>query len=281
MSRLYSLFLYSEVSNLFVALGLGYLAQRLLNQEVNPFLLAFISFSAFFFYSLERNLTLPSVESSIFPGKTKWIADHQRLNRVLIFLAGALSSLLFISLREISQLCLLGFFFLALGYSLWPIAWRGQALKLKEVPWLKPILLTSCWVALTLWLPMIEGGQALNEKALFITVVWLAWIFANSVFFDIRDLELDAAAGNRTLAMRLGKERAHQVIQWTLFLQMCLAWAWLEQGHQPWFWALTVGSLTFLGLNYRFSRQTNLGLPFFVAADLTLVLPSLALTLWL
>ncbi len=280
MGKLFSFFLFSETSNLLVALGLGYLAQRLLNQETSYFLLAFMACAAFFFYSLERNLTLPSFEASIFPRKTQWIAEHARLNRLLLLCSGVGSLVLFFFLRFFSQVFLFGFFLLALSYSLFPIMWHGRRLRLKEVPWLKPVLLTGCWVALTLWLPLIEGGEALGGKALLLTLIWFSWIFANSVFFDIRDLDLDSQAGNRTLAMTLGKERAHRLIQGTLFAQLFLVWLWLEHGHIAWLWALSLGTLAFLWLNHRFQLNRQPDLPFFLAADLTLALPGLMLILW-
>jgi len=278
-------FLYSEVSVLTCALALSWTSLNLLHHSVSPWLVCLIGSATFLFYTLERNLTLPPEEQSIFPQKSRWLSTHQPLNRWLILGSGLLT--LGLS-TQLSKQGLISFFVLsgfALCYSIIKLPQPSQDPRppqgLKRLSWAKTTLMVLVWTYMTLFLPAIETHGPLDLTRLgLLGAIWASWVFSNTLLFDIRDLEVDQASGCTTLAAKLGRTKAHQLIDINLFFQVGFLIFYGLHTHE---WvpaaAMALTSASFFGFNRYLKRASKAGLPFYISADLTLILPSLFLGL--
>lgn len=272
--------LYSEVSVLACALALTWTGLRLSGQPADPALLALIGSLTFGFYTLERNLTLPGISGSIFPEKSRWLQSHRTFNLLLLGLAAVAGLLSLPRLSLPSLASLLGFGLLALSYSIFKLPRKdAPPAGLKHSFLAKPFLMVLVWTYLTLILPLMETGLPQDkERAYWLVLLWGLWIFSNSILFDIRDIQLDARAGVRTLAARLGRILAHRLIYLLGALQLivCLVFAQHFSAPLP-AAAMAFCSLSFLGCNAFLHRKGQAGLGFYLIADLTLILPALVL----
>ncbi|OGG93707.1 MAG: hypothetical protein A2527_11325 [Candidatus Lambdaproteobacteria bacterium RIFOXYD2_FULL_50_16] len=274
--------LYSEISVALCALGLGALGQLMLKSQVDWAILGLISSTTFLFYTAERNLTRPEPEQAIFPEKSRWLADHRGINLGLL-LGGALFSIALTPRLSFSNLLGLGGFgVFAVCYSIipFPRSVPGQPpLGLKRFSWLKSFSMVLVWTYMTLLLPALEIGNFLRAELLVLGLIWVGWIFGNSLLFDIRDLEVDRLQGCLTLAAKLGRRKAHQLIYFLGFFELALILVYGQLFNEPWSWVMMFTSLAFLVFNRLSEKRETLGLGFYTLADLTLILPTLVLGL--
>ncbi len=248
-------------------------------------LVALVGAAAFWFYTLERNLTLPPPEHCFSPQKRTWLLEHRPLNGFLLVLSFGILLAFLPQLSTLGLGSLVGLGLLAASYSLlrFPraeahLSWQG----LKRFPWLKPILIAGVWIALTLLLPFFESPLEIDWVRLgWLALVWAGWVFGNSFLFDLRDLKSDRQAGLQTLAGWLGNQKTHR---WVLALG--LGNLGLAAGYGFWFqetWAaMALGSATLgvLAANRYLELQGEAPLGFYLLVDLTLVLPSICLSLF-
>jgi len=158
----------------------------------------------------------------------------------------------------------------------------GQKAKiatgLKRFFYIKPILLISVWTYLTLFLPALENQQFNISQLFWLTLIWISWILANTVLFDIRDISEDRKQNLQTLANLLGKSRSHRLIYAILLVQtiLIITYCMIEQSIQiaPILCSVTIGYFIF---NIYYSSHRNLKPHSFLIADLILILPLLFL----
>lgn len=232
--------------------------------------MALQTLAAFFFYSLERNLTWLPPEQSNFPAKSAWIQAHPRLNQALMVGSGlgVLSLLPFLSWPSLILLGLAAG--VALTYSLVPLP-GGKPLK--AFPLLKPLAIAFAWTSLTLGLPLLSGPLPAPAILAALLLFWVSGILANAMIFDLRDAAHDQAQGRVTLAIRLGSSPTRGLAWFCLGLQ---AWAgfWLGPALYP-FFALVSGCGLVALLSLRLCRLPRPGFGFFLVADLSFCLPAL------
>ncbi|MDT8446209.1 MAG: UbiA family prenyltransferase [bacterium] len=272
--------LYSEVSVLACALALGWTGLQISGQPVDLNLLALIGSATFLFYTLERNLTLPVPSRSIFPEKSRWLQRNRQTNALLLLVSMSVTLTLMPHLSGPGLVSLGVFGFLALCYSIIKFPRKGLAPQgLKRSYLLKPLLMVLVWTYMTLVLPLVETGLPQQpERAWWLLLVWVLWIFSNSILFDIRDLQVDKQSGVRTLAALLGRPRAHGLIYLLGLTQLlvCAGFAWRFQEPLA-AAAMTLSTLAFMACNAFLHQRGPSGLKFYILADLTLILPALAL----
>ena len=109
----------------------------------------------------------------------------------------------------------------------WPI-YRGK--RLRDVPYVKIFLISVSWALLTVWVPSIEWGLPGGYGLWLACCERAAFIFALTLPFDIRDLDIDAQAGVPTLPASLGIAASKMTAVAALALSAVLAYFQLEAG---------------------------------------------------
>lgn len=117
---------------------------------------------------------------------------------------------------SVNQLLCIGFCLLfSLGYLYVPgILHKG----LRSLPLIKTLCVAFCWAVVLTLLPAFDGSSivASNWQWPFVSTALL--VFAITLPFDIRDIELDSFAGIKTLPMLLGEKNIRMWSMLFLFL---------------------------------------------------------------
>lgn len=163
--------------------------------------LGFVFFGTLFLYALHRIGGLGQLAPFTAFGRYKAISEHKAHLRVYagIGLIGALTFYLFFPWRIQWMLALPGL--IALGYVL-PLGASGK--RLRDLHFLKIFLLAIVWAWITVWLPAAELQADMQKATLWMGLERAAYIFALTIPFDIRDLEVDRHTQVKTLPGALG-----------------------------------------------------------------------------
>ena len=110
---------------------------------------------------------------------------------------------------------------LSIGYS-FPIFPVRNNKRLRDVGWVKILLLCSVWTIVTAVLPMLfyHKNQALYPVEIAIRFVLL---FILCIMFDIRDMQTDLEGAVYTLPNRIGEQRSYTLIYYNLLLFILLS----------------------------------------------------------
>lgn len=114
---------------------------------------------------------------------------------------------------------------IAIGYSipLWPTTVNGSknryCLPFRRIKTLKTHLVALIWTISTALLPALHIGEPAASLALWLIVVArYLFVFALTLPFDIRDMELDQRMGMQTLPLKIGVERTMNLAKVCLIL---------------------------------------------------------------
>jgi len=92
--------------------------------------------------------------------------------------------------------------------------WRGRLVlvRLKDIPGLKAVAVSAGIALATFGLPVAFAGGVHLVDALAPVGFLFVFVFANTVVFDVRDLEEDAAAGVPSIPVALGLENTRTLL---------------------------------------------------------------------
>ncbi|MCE5337984.1 MAG: UbiA family prenyltransferase [Methanomicrobiaceae archaeon] len=80
--------------------------------------------------------------------------------------------------------------------------------RLKEVPFMKSLIVAFSWAVPPALLPVCHAALPASSAAGIVGVFFFLLVFTNTVVFDIRDMEGDMASGVKTIPAILGTQRA-------------------------------------------------------------------------
>lgn len=149
--------------------------------------------------------------------RIRWFFAHYRL--MVTFTIVSLLSLvpLFFLVSTGSRLLLIFLSIISFCYSLPMFSLGEQKFGLRNIPGLKPFLITIVWTLSTVLLPILEAQEMHITVNMRDTVILIAkrflFIFALTVPFDIRDLFEDNKLGVRTIPVIIGEKWAYLFCQ--------------------------------------------------------------------
>ena len=156
-----------------------------------------------------------SIVILFFPGEALHSGKHEliRKKHKIFFLTALILGIGFIaSALSTKTEVLLAFFllgFLTFFYSGLGFGNKNHHYKLREIPYLKIILITSIWSVSTILLPVIQSGnEILNTRVILLFTERFLFIFAIAIQFDIRDMQADRDAGLKTIPLLIGFGKA-------------------------------------------------------------------------
>ncbi|MCU0384601.1 MAG: UbiA family prenyltransferase [Flavihumibacter sp.] len=113
---------------------------------------------------------------------------------------------------------------------------------LKEYGLLKIVLLSLEWTLVTVWFPADQQGVDMTSYWLVFFRRFL-FMFVLCLLFDLRDKELDAVNGIRTLPVRLGTKATYQLADGLLLLFLVISIVQLfRTGNYPFFHAMLLSA---------------------------------------
>lgn len=181
-----------------------------LDPHWHPYL--FLIFIATFFeYNLHRLVTILTSQDASISVKHRWAVHHVKTFYVLV--VGSFVGLL-IAVTQTSFLVLLvlaPFAFLTLFYSL-PVSIVGnKTFRLRQIPFLKILLVSITWSATTVLLPVIHHGMSLDAHVWMVLFERALFVFAITIPFDIRDMIEDERQGLKTIPLFIGERQSRMI----------------------------------------------------------------------
>jgi 4-hydroxybenzoate polyprenyltransferase len=192
--------LYSSTWLALAALGLTWATFLYWRIDI-PWRLATLIFAAtLFLYNIDSVLPYKFRQQQQVSGRKRWMLAHRRAMLGLAVVALAVAGgLFFVDGWRHLTLFLGHLTAISLLYSLPLLKWRGRWWALRDVPLLKVFLIAYVWAAVTVWVPALALGKALEAP---LVVVLFArrflFILALAFVFDIRDYTKDRLMGTRT-----------------------------------------------------------------------------------
>lgn len=164
----------------------------------------FIAAATFFLYNIHKPITF---------FLKKQLVDNQRFLKtksfstplsILTILAGLLCCFFFFKIKTATQLSLIVAAFFSLAYVL-PI-FGGQ--RLRDLPFVKIFTIAFVWAFVTVILPVQEYGNILDSHVKLMFLERALFVFALTIPFDIRDLDVDAKTNVKTIPLSIGVQNA-------------------------------------------------------------------------
>lgn len=176
----------------------------------------FIFFGTLALYTLHRLVALRLKQASTPSDRYALLSQFRRRMLGFFGLAALGAAYCFLQLPPILRWHLLPPGAVALAYVL-PLL-NGR--RLRDFPYVKIFLIAGAWAWITVASPARELGLLRTAPALLMLLERVAFIFAITIPFDIRDLALDAEAHTKTLPGRFGSRRAKGIAWLSLLLMV-------------------------------------------------------------
>ncbi|OOQ59035.1 UbiA prenyltransferase family protein [Mucilaginibacter pedocola] len=194
--------------------------------------------------------------------RVRWFFAHYRL--MVTFTIVSLLSLipLFFMLSMEARMLLVFLSILSFCYSI-PLFTIGEhKFGLRNIPGLKPILITLVWTLSCVLLPILEAENLhMADVSMRDTMILIAkrslFIGALTVPFDIRDLFYDRQSGLKTIPVAWGERNAYLFCQFLLAGYVVLLFLFRNNGFSVDFFALTTTAILMGWLIFRSKWEKN------------------------
>ncbi|HAH25286.1 MAG TPA: hypothetical protein DCL77_16280 [Prolixibacteraceae bacterium] len=216
-------------SNIYISLAAVFLTietqiQLGMKPQAHPYLFI-IFFATLFEYNLHRLVTVLTKPEALNDEKHGWVKKY-RLPFYFLVAASLLGFLISILLAKKEVIIILTpIAIITIFYSL-PFLKRSIYLfRLRDIPFLKIFLISFVWSTATILLPIIQSNQAFDKTHVFLMLTErFLFVFAITIPFDIRDLEIDRKSGLKTIPILVGKDLALGIatIAMVIFMLVCL-----------------------------------------------------------
>lgn len=217
---LLDLLLYSNLWIALAAVGMAAQTQFLLLGEGAPTaLLGFIFFATLFLYAIHRIIGLKKSTPFAEAGRYAIIA---RFRSHIVFYAGmaGLCAGLFLLQMPLNLIAgLIAPCLLALLYVL-PV-WKGY--RLRDLQYVKIFLIAITWSWITVFLAALELGMTWSKPMYVMLLERALFVFAITIPFDIRDIDIDAFNKVKTLPAALGVRKSQRLAGLSLLLMLLLS----------------------------------------------------------
>lgn len=226
----------------------------------HPYLF-FIFFATLFEYNLHRLITVLTNDEALKSDKHQWVRENRKKFYMLMFSSVAGFIIAACMAKKEVLLAFMPLGIVTLFYSVPVSGNRRHLLRLREIPYLKIVLIAAVWSASTILLPVIQAHEKFNSaKVILLLIERFFFIAAIAIPFDIRDMEADRHSGLRTLPLLLGKKNARIISYLSLmvfFLISVLHYPYSQQ----WYIILASGIsafTTYLFISLKTVRKMNI-----------------------
>ncbi|PWK76431.1 UbiA prenyltransferase family protein [Mucilaginibacter oryzae] len=194
--------------------------------------------------------------------RVRWFFAHYRL--MVTFTIVSLLSLvpLFFIITTESKILLIFLGVLSFGYGLPLFTVGEQKFGLRNIPGLKPFLITLVWTMSCVLFPVLESmhrhltGVTMRDTTILIAKRFL-FIGALTIPFDIRDLFDDRKMGLKTIPVVWGEKKAYLFCQVLLAGYIILLFMFRQYGFNLDFFALTLTVVLTGWLIFKSAWQKN------------------------
>ena len=206
LKSIVNFYLYSSIHIAIAASVFSIELSFLFNTVVDLHLLLFVFFSTIFIYSIHRIIGLRNIPFHLINGRYAIITKYKSHIYLYAFISviGQLYCLFFLPVKVLTALVILGI--ISIAYTL-PIFSKRK--RLRDFNFIKIFLIASCWAGISI-LQLIDTKIDLLILAL-LFIEHAIYIFAITLPFDIRDIDVDSQNEVKTLAAKWGVDRSYKV----------------------------------------------------------------------
>jgi 4-hydroxybenzoate polyprenyltransferase len=237
--------LFSNVFMSLCAVAQALVTFHLIDARPNKIILALLFTSTLGIYNFCILISHPKEPQKSSYLRIRWFFAHYRL-MVTFTLISVLSLIpLFFLISMPSRLLLIFSGIISICYGLPIFTLGGQKFGLRNIPGLKPFLITLVWTLSTVLLPILESKElhlttvSMQDTTLLIAKRFL-FVFALTVPFDIRDLFEDNKLGVKTIPVIIGEKRAYLFCSVLLLAYVVMLFLYHNNGFNADFFALTL-----------------------------------------
>ncbi|OIQ37772.1 MAG: hypothetical protein BM555_00105 [Crocinitomix sp. MedPE-SWsnd] len=200
------------------AAGFGTLYYFLNEKELNKELIAFLFCSTLLTYTFQRFEKLRKKERISGP-RMEWMIANSVLVYILMGLTfvGTIYFALYFSFESISLLFCLGPISFLYAFKL---KFRGTPTNLRDIPFIKIVLIGVVWAISCYLIPFIEDGQS-NYDFLIPSIAFFTYIIGITIPFDIRDMEVDEKS-KKTIPQIFGESFSRFIAALLIAISACL-----------------------------------------------------------
>ena len=237
--------LFSNIFMSLCAVAQALVTFHLIDSPPNKIILALLFTSTLGIYNFCILIAPPKEPQKSPYLRIRWFFAHYRL-MVTFTLISVLSLIpLFFLISMPSRLLLIFSGIISVCYGLPIFTLGNQKFGLRNIPGLKPFLITVVWVLSTVLLPILEAKElhltsvSMQDTSLLIAKRFL-FVFALTVPFDIRDLFEDNKLGVKTIPVIIGEKRAYLFCSALLVGYVIMLFLYRNNGFNTDFFALTL-----------------------------------------
>ncbi len=184
-------------------------------------LIGFIFCATLFVYAVHRVVGLDKVAEFKDKGRFQVIATF-RSHIVVYAILAALGAILFFSfLKWHIQLAVIIPALLALGYVLPFLTGRR---RMRDIHFVKIFMIATVWTLVTVGLPFLNSELPFSSSISCLFVERFLFIFAITIPFDIRDLQVDQHTQVKTIPSSIGIEKSKLIAIIALGLSLLSVW---------------------------------------------------------
>lgn len=254
--------LFSNVFMSLCAVAQALVTYHLIDARPNYTILALLFTATLGIYNFCILITKPKEPQQSPHLRIRWFFAHYRL-MITFTLVSVLSLVpLFFMISTPARLLLIFSGIISVCYAL-PIFTLGdQKFGLRNIPGLKPFLITVVWTLSTVLLPILEAKElhlttvSMQDTTLLIAKRFL-FIFALTVPFDIRDFFEDNKLGVKTIPVIIGQKNAYIFCAALLTGYVIMLFLYHDNGFNADFWALTFTAALSVWLIFKSKWEKN------------------------
>lgn len=175
-------------SNLWIALAAGLdviSTYFILHEPINIGVVLFVFFSTLFIYNFLRVIKSKNVSVDERSSQLKWVSTHLKLITVLIIIGFIGTGICFFFLSTTQKIIALGGGLISILYN---FSFFAKNIALRNIPYLKIIIISLTWGIASVLLPFSEYHFYFEPKLFFLRALFIAILL---IPFDIRDLIYD------------------------------------------------------------------------------------------
>lgn len=225
LTKLLNFYLYSSIHISLATALLIYISFVIANVQVNENFLIFGFASTLAMYSLHRIVGMNKVKSFEATGRFAIISQYRSHIILYAVAASGVSAYYFFRLDSNLQTYLILPIILSILYVV-PV-FLGKR-RLRDFPFIKILLIASIWSWVTSYIPSLEQN---TDFRLLQLVERFCFIFAITIPFDLRDMEVDKATNVKTIPLCLGAKKSITTALIFLFLSITAATISLYLGY--------------------------------------------------
>ena len=203
-------------------------------------------FATLFEYNIHRLLCILSNKKALESDNYQWVRENLKVFYLLVLLSVVGFIIVLFQAKKEVLLALAPIAMVTAFYSMPFTSNQNFLFRLREVPYLKIFLIALVWASSTIFLPIIQADYPFhNSHVSSMFLERFFFIFAITIPFDIRDIEIDKRAGLKTIPLLLREDKSLWIAYGCLLIFVFISFFHYKQLNKGYIlYALSISAIT-------------------------------------